>query len=67
MIDFLEFVLLEKQGYFLIHDSERNNAKNSINILIKLFKDKGNKLVIEYMLTQNQKKKLTIIEFNKTK
>ena len=49
IIDLLEFDLLENQGYFLIHDSERESAINSINILLKLFKDKGYTLVIEYM------------------
>ena len=65
MIDLLEFDLLENYGYFLIHDSERKNAKNSINILLSLFKKKGYIIEIEYSVTQKNKR-LTIINFNKT-
>jgi predicted O-methyltransferase YrrM len=64
MIDLLEFNLLEDHGYFLVHDTERKNAKNSIQILLSLFKKKGYKVEIEYLSTHKQKR-LTIINFNK--
>jgi len=66
MIDLLEFDLLENRGYFLIHDTERKNAKNSINILLSLFKKKRYVVTIEYLVTQKEKR-LTIIYFNKNK
>ena len=64
MIDLLEFDLLENNGYFLIHDTERKNTKNSIKILLSLFKKKRYELKIEYMVNQKNKR-LTIINFNK--
>ena len=51
MIDFLEFDLLENHGYFLIHDTERINAQNSIKILLSLFKEKGYEIEIENLET----------------
>ena len=64
MIDLLEFDLLQDNGYFLIHDTERENAQNSLKILLSLFKQKGYDLEIEELQTQNMKR-LTIINFKK--
>ena len=63
MIDFLEFDLLENHRQFLIHDTERINAQNSIKILLSLFKEKGYEIEIENLET-NIQKRLTIINFN---
>ncbi len=63
MIDFLEFDLLENHGYFLIHDTERINAQNSIKILLSLFKEKGYEIEVENLET-NIQKRLTIINFH---
>ena len=64
MIDLIEFDLLENHGYFLIHDTERKNAQNSIKVLLSLFKKKGYEIKIEYF-SAHKKKRLTIINFNK--
>ena len=66
MIDFLIYDLLENEGYFLIHNLEKNCIKNSLNILISLFKTKKYKITIEY-LGYKKKKTLAIIEFKKIK
>jgi len=63
MVYFLEFDLLEDEGYFLIHDSELPGCKNSIKILLSLFNQKYN-IKIEY-LQKGISKEFTIIKFKK--
>jgi len=60
MIALLEFNLLENNGSFLIHDTERKNIQNSIRSLLTLFKKKFNVFEIEYLITQKEKR-ITII------
>lgn len=65
MLEFLDKDLLDDRGYFLIHDSERSNSKNTEDILKQLFAEKGYKITKK---DDNRKsKRLTIIYFEKNK
>ncbi len=63
MVYFVEFDLLQDEGYFLIHDSSLPSSINSINILLPLFKQKYN-LEIEYV-EKGIPKELAVIKFKK--
>ncbi len=63
MVYFVEFDLLQDEGYFLIHDSSLPGSKNSIKILLSLFKEKYD-LYIEYV-EKGIKQELTVFKFNK--
>ena len=64
MIDLVVFDLLENEGYFLIHNTEKTCIYNSFNVLISLFKKKNYNTVIEDLGYKNNKR-LTIIYFKK--
>ena len=64
MIDLLVFDLLENEGYFLIHNTEKPCIYNSYSVLISLFKKKNYNTVIEDLGYQKNKR-LTIIYFKK--
>jgi hypothetical protein len=63
MVYFIEFDLLQDEGYFLIHDSSSQGSKNSIKILLPLFERKYD-LQIEYV-EKGIRKELTVISFKK--
>ena len=63
MVDFVEYDLLQDEGYFLIHDSLLPGSKNSIKILLSLFKQKYN-LKIEY-IQKEIRNALAVIKFKK--
>jgi 16S rRNA G966 N2-methylase RsmD len=63
MVYFIEFDLLQDEGYFLIHDSSSEGSKNSIKILLPLFERKYD-LQIEYV-EKGIRKELTVISFKK--
>ena len=64
MIDPLVFNLLENEGYYLIHNTEKYCIQNSVNVLLSLFKKKNYNTIIEN-LGFNNNKRLTIIHFRK--
>ena len=64
MIDFIIYDLLDNEGYFLIHNTEKKCIENTVNILISLFKIKNYQIKIEYLGYKKQKT-LVIIEFKK--
>ena len=66
MIDLIVFNLLDDEGYFLIHNTEKYCIQNSVNILLSLFKKKNYNTVTEN-LGYNNNKRLTIIHFKKLK
>ena len=66
MIDLIVFNLLEDEGYFLVHNTEKHCIQNSVNILLSLFKKNNYNTVIEN-LGYNNNKRLTIIHFKKNK
>ena len=63
MVYFIEFDLLQDEGYFLIHDSSSQGSKNTIKILLPLFEQKYD-LQIEYV-EKGIRKELTVISFKK--
>jgi hypothetical protein len=66
MIDLIVFDLLDDEGYFLVHNTEKHCIQNSVNVLLSLFKKKNYNTVIEN-LGYNNNKRLTIIHFKKSK
>ena len=64
MIDLLVFDLLEDEGYFLIHNTEKPSVKNSLEVLLTLFKQKHYKIKME-VLGYKKFKQMTIINFIK--
>jgi len=56
--------ILEDEGYFLVHNTEKHCIQNSVNILLSLFKKNNYNTVIEN-LGYNNNKRLTIIHFKK--
>ena len=64
MIDLIVFNLLDNEGYFLIHNTEKYCIQISVNVLLSLFKKKNYNTVIEN-LGYNNNKRLTIIHFKK--
>ena len=64
MIDLLVFDLLEDEVYFLIHNTEKPSVKNSLEVLLTLFKQKHYKIKME-VLGYKKFKQMTIINFIK--